>query len=83
LTTTWVDECLYRYQLEFKSSESLRRIVGDLSLDEVLNELGVSGRSGLFRIEVEDGGEELNFPGWVSWGDGEGEFHLTLVRHLS
>jgi hypothetical protein len=74
------DECDYLYQLEFRSSESLNRIIGDLPLDTALNNIGVSVRSSLFRIEIEDGGKELKFPGWVSLDDGEGYLQLTLVR---
>jgi hypothetical protein len=58
------DECIHLYQLRCLSSESLKRIVGDRSLYDALDELGVSGGSGLFRIEVEDGGAELKVGGW-------------------
>jgi hypothetical protein len=73
-------ECLYLYEIRFGSSEYLKKIVRDLSLDNVLDRLGVSGSSGVFRIEVSEGGEELDFPGWVSLDDGEGYLQLTLVR---
>jgi hypothetical protein len=75
--------CIHLYQLEFPSSESLKTIVGDRSLDDALYEFGVSESSSLLRIEVEDGGVELEFAGWssVSGGD-DGDFHLTLVRYL-
>jgi hypothetical protein len=79
------EECIHLYKLEFSSSESLKTIVGDRSLDDALYELGVSESSSLLRIEVEDGGIELEleFAGWssVSGGDDE-DFHLTLVRYL-
>jgi hypothetical protein len=71
--------CIYLYRLTFKSSESLKRIVGDRSLDDAPDELGVSGGSSLFRIEVEDGGAELEFPGWISTRIGETGFYLTLA----
>jgi hypothetical protein len=74
------DECYYSYRLKFQSSESLKRIVADRSLDDALNEIGVNVSSTLLRIEVEDGGVELNLPGWVSLGCGEEDLQLTLVR---
>jgi hypothetical protein len=58
----------------------VNRIISDQSLDDALNRVGVSFSSGLFRIEVEDGGDELTFPGWISLADGEGDMQLTLVR---
>jgi hypothetical protein len=65
------------------SSESLRRVVGDRSLDNGLGGIGVTVSSGLFRIEIEDGEVELKFPGWshVYGGDGddEGDSELWLV----
>jgi hypothetical protein len=49
-------------------------------LDDALDEFGVSTASGLFGIEVEDCGVELEFPGW-SWMDGDDEDSpLTLIR---
>jgi hypothetical protein len=56
------------------------RIVGGGSLEDGLNRVGVSGSSGLFRIEGYEGGEELNHPGWVSRGDDEGYVQLTLFQ---
>jgi hypothetical protein len=77
-------ECVHLYRLMFQSSESLKSIVGDGSLDDALEEVGVSGggRSSLFTIEVDDG-MEWNLPGWVSvWDDGDGDLQLTLVRDI-
>jgi hypothetical protein len=73
---------VYLYQLRFRSSDSLAGIVGDRSLDEALEELGVTGSSSLFRIDVDGGEAELKFPGWVSIPGGEGDLHLTLVRGI-
>jgi hypothetical protein len=42
----------------------MTRIVGDRSLDDALGKLNVIASSGLFRIEVKDGGDELNLTGW-------------------
>jgi hypothetical protein len=71
--------CIYLHRLKFRSSESLKRVLGDRSLDDGLEGIGVTINSGLFRIEVEDGGMELEFPGWTSASVGEGHLHLTLV----
>jgi hypothetical protein len=73
------EKCIHLYQLEFPSSESLKTIVGDRSLDDALYEFGVSESSSLLRIEVEDGGIELEFAGWNSASVGEGHLHLTLA----
>jgi hypothetical protein len=73
--------CIHLYQLKFWSSESLKRIVGDRSLDDALEEFGVSVRSSLFRIDVGDEGVEMQFAGWArdSVPDDDGNLHLTLV----
>jgi hypothetical protein len=76
-------KCIHLYRLRFRSSESLKRSIANRSLDEALDEFGVSATSSLFRIEIEDGGVELNLSGWISlWGGGEGDLHLTVVRDL-
>jgi hypothetical protein len=75
-------ESEHLYRLRFESSESFKRIVGDQSLDDALNKVGVSASSSLFRIDIEDGGEELNHTGWVSVFGGEGHWHLTLVGDI-
>jgi hypothetical protein len=76
-------ECDYLYGLSFGSSESLKRVVNDRSLDDALERFGVSARSTLFRIEVESGAE-LQFSGWAGncQRDGGGSLHLTLVRDI-
>jgi hypothetical protein len=43
------------------SSESLRRVVGDGPLDEIMEGVGVRMNSSLFRIDVEDGDSGLEF----------------------
>jgi hypothetical protein len=42
-------------KLRFRSSESLKRVFYDRSLDNGLNKLDVNVSSSMFRIEVEDG----------------------------
>jgi hypothetical protein len=56
----------------------LKRVVGDRSLDDALEEFDVSTHSSLFRIEVGGGGVELKFPGWISVPDGEGDAYFTF-----
>jgi hypothetical protein len=51
------------YQVTFMSSESLTRIVGCQSLDHRRDKFRVSTSSGLFRIDIDDGGVELKFSG--------------------
>jgi hypothetical protein len=53
-------------QLRFRSLASLKKIVGDFTLDEALENIGFDEISSLFRIEVEDGGADFEFGGWVS-----------------
>jgi hypothetical protein len=67
------NECIYLYRLKFKSSESLQRIIGDRSLEDALHEFRVAPGSSFFRIEVEDRGMELEFPG---------DLQLALVRDI-
>jgi hypothetical protein len=75
-------ECVHLYQLKFGSSELLKRMIGDRSLDDALDEFGVSATSTLFRIDVEGGGVDLQLPGWVSVRNGDGALETSLVRAL-
>jgi hypothetical protein len=54
--------------LIFGSSVSLKNIVGDVSLDEALGNIGFTDISSLFKIEVNREGVDLDFPGWISVG---------------
>jgi hypothetical protein len=54
-------------------------VIGDQSLEDALDSLGVSHTSTLFRIEIEDGRTELKFPGWISVSGDEGHFQLSPV----
>jgi hypothetical protein len=76
------NQCIHLDRLKFRSLESLKRVVGARSLDDALDEFGVSGNSSLFKIEIDDVEADLRFPGWVSLRDGDGDLHLTLVRDL-
>jgi hypothetical protein len=73
---------MYLYRLSFQSSESLARIIGNRSLDDALDEFGVSASSSLFRIEVGDGGMRLKFPGWTYVCGCEGDLERSLVRNV-
>jgi hypothetical protein len=75
--------CMHLYRLQFRSSDCLKRVVGDRLLDDALDEFGVAGSSGLFRIEVEDGGgAKLKFPGWSCVCGCEGDLELSLIRDI-
>jgi hypothetical protein len=52
-------------------------IVRDTTLDEALEHLGFTDISNLIRIEVENDGSDLSFPGWVSLADESSQ--LTLA----
>jgi hypothetical protein len=59
----------------------LKEIVRDGTLDEALEHLGITEISSLFRIEVEQDGTDLVFPGWIPVADKNS--HLTLGRDFS
>jgi hypothetical protein len=73
-------KCGSLFRLGFGSGESLMKIVGDAPLDEALEQLGFRDIASAFRIEVQQGGSELNFPGWVLVDDGSG--HLTFIQGI-
>jgi hypothetical protein len=74
-------ECIYLYRLKFMSSESLARVVGDRSLDDILEGIGMSVRPSPLRIDMEDGGVELTFTGssYVGGGDDEGDSEVWAI----
>jgi hypothetical protein len=57
-------------RLRFGSIASLKKIVGDGTVDAALENIGFGRISSLFRIEVDHGGVNLEFPGWISVADG-------------
>jgi hypothetical protein len=75
------NECIHLYQLRFGSSECLQRVIGDRSLDDALEEFGVSASSSLLRIDFEavrmELEMEMRFPGWVSTSDGDGTLQFS------
>jgi hypothetical protein len=76
------DEGIHLYQLEIMSAECLKIVIGDRFRDDALDEFGVRGSSSLFRIEVEDGGVELKFPGWSHVYGDEADSEWSLVRDI-
>jgi hypothetical protein len=72
------ESCYLLYRLVFVSVESVKRVVGDLALDDVVEEMmGADIWSG-FRIEVNHSDVSFVSPGWLSVVDENS--HLTLVR---
>jgi hypothetical protein len=71
-------KCPSLFRLRFGSGDTLKKIVRDLALDEALEHLGIPGISPIFRIEVEQDGNDLVFPGWIPVTDENS--HLTLAR---
>jgi hypothetical protein len=76
------NECNRLHRREFLSLESVKRVVGDQSLEEALNGFCLNVSSSLFMIDVEDGRGEFEFPGWISVSGGEGDLQLSLVRDI-
>jgi hypothetical protein len=74
-------KCRSLFRLMLGSGDTLKRIMKNRTLDEVLENLGITEISSLFRIEVEEDGSDLSFPGWISVDDESS--HLTLARDFS
>jgi hypothetical protein len=74
----WFRKCVSLCVVGFACRECLKKIVGELALDEALEHIGLNQISSLFRIEICKIGIESDFAGWVSVVDNTG--HLTLVR---
>jgi hypothetical protein len=66
--------------LKFCCCESLKTIVGDVTLDEALENIGFIEISTAFKIEIEQNGTDFEFSGWSLVAD---EYsHLALVRDI-
>jgi hypothetical protein len=66
-------------------SFSVPPLVGEIGrncLEDALDEFGLSVGSTLFRINIEDGGMELKFPGWTCVCAGEGNSELSLIQDI-
>jgi hypothetical protein len=72
-------ECVCLHRLMFESAESLKKVVGDVALDDRLGSIGLGEISNAFRIKVNHPGGELEFPGWESV---DYVSHVTLGRRL-
>jgi hypothetical protein len=70
--------CYYLRQLNFGSGGSLKRIVGEVTLNDALEIFGFSDTTALLKIKVNEHGGDLEFPGWIS--DGDGGSALVLVE---
>jgi hypothetical protein len=64
--------------LIFGSGESLKHLVGDLTLDEALEHIGFADMSSLFEIVVNHERVDFVFPGWFSIGDSRST--MTLIQ---
>jgi hypothetical protein len=71
-------QCPSLFRLKFGSGDTLKKIVGAKTLDEALEHLGIPGIARIFRIEVEQDGTDLVFPGSIPVADDNS--HLTLSR---
>jgi hypothetical protein len=60
------NSCSSLHQLRLESIHSLERFVGDCTLDETLENMGLCKILGVFRIETSDEGLYFEFPGWLS-----------------
>jgi hypothetical protein len=63
------ERCVCLRRLTFGSGATLKCIVGDMTLDEALENIGFAHLSSLLEIEVNGEGVDLEFPGWVSVGN--------------
>jgi hypothetical protein len=73
-------ECPSLSLLEFGCGDTLKKIVGDTTLDEALEHLGFTEITSLFRIKIEEDDSTLSFPGWIHVAD-DGS-HLILARDV-
>jgi hypothetical protein len=73
-------KCFALFRLRFGSANSLKRVVGEMKLDDALEHFGFDEISSLFRIEVTQGGLDLEFPGWSSVVDADS--HLIIVEAI-
>jgi hypothetical protein len=76
------DKRIHLYRLKFQSSESLTRVVGDRSLENALDEFGVSSGSGLLTIIIAEGGVDVKFAESVYVHNVDEDSELSLVRDL-
>jgi hypothetical protein len=58
------NKCDSLHRLRFASDESLKTFVGDLTLDDVLEHVGLDEVSAEFRFEFDQGAAAFEFAGW-------------------
>jgi hypothetical protein len=73
-------DCHSLSRLSFVSSDLLKQFVGDCTLDEALENIGLAEISTRFRIEIDERGACFEFPGWSSVAHGSS--HLVLIQDL-
>jgi hypothetical protein len=75
------ENCFHRcpslHQLRFVSGETLGKLVGDSTLDDWLEKVGIYEISSVLRIEIDYGGMAFDFPGWSYHDDGLSRFSLV------
>jgi hypothetical protein len=58
----------------------VKSIVGDVTLDEALENIGFTDNSSLLKIEVNDDEVDLDCPGWASVGNSGSTLMLLQVN---
>jgi hypothetical protein len=70
-------KCASLRQLRFESGDSLKTLMGDSTLDEVLDSLGLEAMLSFFEIEIADRGADVDFGGWSYVVEGGSRFALV------
>jgi hypothetical protein len=63
--------------LGFDSGDSLKKVVDQMGLDVALKTFGINEVSTVFSIEVAQGGEGFEFPGWSSFTSADSRLRLV------
>jgi hypothetical protein len=64
--------------VRFGSGDSIKKVVGEMTLDEALEHFGFNDISSVFMIEVTEGGVDLKLPGLSSVVDTDSP--LTIIK---
>jgi hypothetical protein len=80
LGENWFYKCHSLHRLRFATSELLKKLVSNSTLDEVLEGIGLNDISSLLRIELAHGGVDFELPGWSVVVDRP--FRFALVHDL-
>jgi hypothetical protein len=73
-------KCVLLHRFKFLSVDSLKTFVGDVTLDEAFEHLGLNELSSVFKIVVHHAGTDLTFLGWSSVTDEDS--YLTFTQDL-